>query len=193
VSPPPPVPPFDHDLQLSYRLPDGRVARVEFVEEADAVRVLDHLEQLAGESDYLTFGPGELGLAVEQEVAYITALRDSGSGFILKAEVDGALAAFASLKRTPRPRIAHVGEFGLAVARAFWGMGLGRLLSEATIAQARTLGVTRIELRVRADNTRARGLYERLGFEVVGRAARGFRVGASYYDEILMGLEVGDG
>ena len=169
-------------------LSDGQVATIGRVVESDAAAVLDHLEQLAGESDYLTFGPGELGLTLDQQRAYIAALQDGTSGFMIKVEVAGTLVAFAAIKRTPRPRIAHVGEFGLAIARACWGRGLGKVLCEIVIGEARRLGLTRIELRVRADNQRARRLYDRVGFAVLGRASRAFRVGGQCFDEILMDL-----
>jgi RimJ/RimL family protein N-acetyltransferase len=175
---------FPQDAVLS----DGTVATLSLVEESDAALVLDHLEQLGGETDYLTFGPGELGLTLEQQSAYIAGLQDGASGFIVKAQIAGALAGCATIKRTPRPRIAHVGEFGLAVARAWWGRGLGKILCQLAIARARSLSISRIELRVRADNLRARHLYESVGFVVEGRAVRGFQVGGKYFDEMLMGL-----
>jgi RimJ/RimL family protein N-acetyltransferase len=175
-------------LHEKFLLKSGEVATVSFVEEADAAAVLDHLEQLGGESDYLTFGPDELGLTVEAQTAYIAGLQDGTCGFMLKVEVAGQIVAFATIKRTPRPRIAHVGEFGLAVARAHWGQGIGKVLCQVVIAEARRLGISRIELRVRADNQRAQRLYQSLGFTVDGRATRGFQVGGTYFDELLMGL-----
>jgi RimJ/RimL family protein N-acetyltransferase len=175
-------------LREEFVLTNGEVATVSFVEEPDAAEVLNHLEQLGAESDYLTFGPGELGLTVEAQTAYIAGLQDGTCGFIIKAQVAGQIVAFATIKRTPRPRIAHVGEFGLAVARAHWGLGIGKILCQVVITQARRLGISRIELRVRADNLRAQRLYQSVGFTVDGRAARGFQVGGVYFDELLMSL-----
>jgi RimJ/RimL family protein N-acetyltransferase len=169
-------------------LANGQLATVTLVEEADAVEVLALLEQLGAESDYLTFGPGELGLTVEAQTAYIAGLQDGASGFIVKLQVAGQIVAFASIRRTARPRIAHVGEFGLAVARAHWGQGIGKILCQVVIAQARRLGISRVELRVRADNLRAQRLYQSVGFTVDGRAVRGFQVGGVYFDELLMSL-----
>jgi RimJ/RimL family protein N-acetyltransferase len=169
-------------------LPSGQLATITSVVEADAAAVLDHLEQLGSETDFLTFGSGELGLTLDQQTAYIAGLQDGAGGFMIKAQVAGQIVAFATIRRTPRPRIAHVGEFGLAVARDHWGHGIGKALCQIVIAQAARIGVTRIELRVRADNRRARRLYESVGFVVHGRAERGFRVGDDYFDELLMSL-----
>ena len=49
-------------------------------------------------------------------------------------------------------------------------------------------GLTRIELSVRADNTRAMALYERCGFEYEGTLRRGFCVAGQDCDVRLMGL-----
>ena len=178
-------------LREEFVLANGQVATITLAEETDAAEVLEHLEQLGAESDYLTFGPGELGLTVEAQAAYIARLQDGASGFIVKVQVAGQIVAFATIKRTPRPRIAHVGEFGLAVARAHWGQGIGKILCQVVVGQARHLGISRIELRVRADNLRAQRLYQSVGFTVDGRAARGFQVGGVYFDELLMGLVLG--
>ena len=47
------------------------------------------------------------------------------------------------------------------------GTGLGRLLVEDLLAQARSRGCSRVMLEVREDNDAARRLYDRLGFEQV--------------------------
>jgi ribosomal-protein-alanine N-acetyltransferase len=57
----------------------------------------------------------------------------------------------------------------VAVARSAQGRGIGRLLVEALVAAARSRGADVLHLEVRADNADARALYDRLGFEVVGR------------------------
>jgi ribosomal protein S18 acetylase RimI-like enzyme len=48
--------------------------------------------------------------------------------------------------------------------------GVGRALVEAVIARARAAGKRRVVLHVVADNTDARGLYERTGFVATGRS-----------------------
>ena len=48
--------------------------------------------------------------------------------------------------------------------------------------------ITKINLRVREDNERARKLYESRGFELEGTIRRDFVVDGHYYDHHLMGL-----
>jgi len=57
----------------------------------------------------------------------------------------------------------------VAVARGAQGQGIGRLLVGALVEAAGSRGADVLHLEVRADNTAARALYDRLGFTVVGR------------------------
>jgi hypothetical protein len=57
-----------------YRIEDGRELLIREAAVADAAVILEHVEHISGESDFLTIGPGEFGLTVEQEEEY---LRDS--------------------------------------------------------------------------------------------------------------------
>ena len=50
----------------------------------------------------------------------------------------------------------------------YWGLGIGRVLMEASIDCARQAGYTQLELEVVADNERAVSLYRRAAFEEYG-------------------------
>ena len=56
----------------------------------------------------------------------------------------------------------------IAVAREYWGRGIGSALLGALIAAAVERGCTEVFLEVREDNPRARDLYLRRGFEEIG-------------------------
>ena len=173
---------------MAKRLRDGRTAVISHATEHDARAVLEHLESVAGESDFLSFGPGEIPFVYEEELEYLRRLADPANGLALKAEVDGRFAAMATIVRGTRPRFRHTGTLGLGVQRTYWGLGLGRALSEAALAAAEQAGMRRITLFVRADNLRAIRLYEALGFRHEGRMAGGFAVGDVEYDDLVMGL-----
>ena len=66
------------------------------------------------------------------------------------------------------------------------GTGLGPALIDASIAEARTRGHTRLLLGVHPDNARARRFYERTGFAVIGE--RSFSVGASRFTDPIYAL-----
>ncbi len=170
--------------------PDGRQAELSYVVESDAAAVLDYVERIAVETDFATFGAGEFGVTYEQELAFLRTLADGSQGLMIKATIDGVMVGNALLGRSTRPRIRHVADLGLSVRRAFWGYGLGRALCQTIFAQAKQFGVTRIALRVRADNARAIHLYESLGFAHEGRLVGSFVASGVSYDELTMGLQI---
>ena len=80
--------------------------------------------------------------------------------------------------RTPEHRVAGFCAFWLvfdeihinnvALRPVCRGLGLGTALMRHVLAEGRRLGARRATLEVRASNTGARRLYERLGFAVAG-------------------------
>lgn len=62
-----------------------------------------------------------------------------------------------------------VPEIGMAVVGSSRGSGVGSALLAACVEQARALGRGALSLSVQDGNARARALYERHGFVVVGR------------------------
>ena len=84
-----------------------------------------------------------------------------------------------------RDKLRHRAEFGVSVLRAYWGLGLGRALTEARIQCAKEAGYEQLELTVVAENERAIALYRKAGFVEFGRNPRGFRSRTSGYQEIV--------
>jgi [ribosomal protein S18]-alanine N-acetyltransferase len=96
------------------------------------------------------------------------------SRLYLIAEADGPppaagerpMAGYAGLMFVPGGTQADV--LTIAVAREYWGRGIGSALLGALIAAAVERGCAEVFLEVREDNPRARGLYLRRGFEEIG-------------------------
>ena len=75
--------------------------------------------------------------------------------------------------------------------KEYWGLGIGRALTDACIECAREAGYLQLELDVVADNKNAVALYESVGFVEYGRNPLGFRSRISGMQElILMRLEL---
>jgi ribosomal protein S18 acetylase RimI-like enzyme len=79
--------------------------------------------------------------------------------------------------------------WGMHVARAARGRGVGRELLDTAIATARSwAGVEQLHLTVAAGNEPARRLYQRAGFSVYGVEPRALKLPDRYVDEELMVL-----
>jgi len=163
-----------------------REAKVE-----DAAVILDYVEGVSGESDYLTFGPGEFEHTLAEEEQFLHNFYESYNQIMLLGLLDGEIASVLSFSAGRRARVRHFGEFGISVREAYWGLGIGAQMLDALIAWARDTGVIKkINLRVRTDNTRAIALYEHKGFTIEGTIRRAIYMDDRYYDNYWMGLEL---
>ncbi|WP_237477317.1 GNAT family N-acetyltransferase [Lichenibacterium dinghuense] len=95
--------------------------------------------------------------------------------FILGAFAGERLAGTAGLKRGVRPKERHKATlFGMAVAQEAGGRGIGGLLVDRLVAEARAVpGLLQVGLTVSEGNAAAERLYAARGFVVFGREPRG--------------------
>ena len=177
------------DKEVTLR--NDQLATIRQARPEDAARLLEYVNRVAGETDFLAFGEGELDWPVEKERRFIEDYVAADNKVLLVAEIDRRVSGIAGLTGDDRPRLRHSGELGVMVSRRYWGLGLGSALMETLIEWAKTSGVVRkLGLRVRVDNERALRLYERLGFAREGLSSRLFLVAGTFHDGYLMGLEV---
>ncbi|MBJ7609931.1 MAG: GNAT family N-acetyltransferase [Candidatus Dormibacteraeota bacterium] len=106
----------------------------------------------------------------------------------LVAELDGAVAGYALLRQSVAiPTHAHVLELGgLAVDPQCQRSGIGRLLVEATVDEARARGASKLSLRVLGNNGKAQRLYAACGFVTEGVLRSEFMMDGRYIDDVLM-------
>lgn len=172
-------------------LKNSQVATIRQARPEDAARLLEYVNRVTGETDFLAFGAGNLDWPVEKERRFIEDYRSADNKVLLVAEVAGDIAGVAGFTGDDRQRLRHGGELGVMVSRWYWGLALGSALMGSVIEWARGSGVVRkLGLRVRVDNERALRLYERLGFAREGLVTRQFLVDGTFYDGYLMGLEI---
>ena len=101
--------------------------------------------------------------------------------------MDGRLVGMAGIERVgAKEKVRHRASFGISVDQAWWGLGIGRALTEACIECAREAGYAQLELDVVADNRRAITLYRSEGFVEYGRNPKGFRSRISGWQELVL-------
>ena len=172
-------------------LRDGTVLLVRSGIVDDAAAILEYVDAISRETDFLSFGPDEFGFTLAQERAIIREYEAADNRLLLVGKVGDELAAMLTFGGGPRPRNRHTGEFGISVRRVYWGRGIASVLIDTLVDWARASAViTKINLRVRTDNARAIALYERKGFVLEGTITREIRIGDRYHDHHVMGLEI---
>ena len=167
-------------------LKDGRECCLRNGTENDAQEVLDVFNLTHAETDYLLTYPDENSFTVEQEGAFLKAKTESSNEIEIIAVVDGKIAGTAGIDAVGNKyKIKHRAEFGIGIAKEFWGLGLGRALTEACIECAKEAGYIQLELDVVSDNASAISLYKKVGFVEYVRNPKGFNSRISGYQELI--------
>lgn len=159
--------------------------------QSDAKGLIEYLNIIGGESNFLTFGIGEFEVSIEEEEEFISNALNKENALFIVAEVNGNIVGNLNFSGGPRQRNAHVGEFGVSVLKEDWGKGIGEKLIKYLIDWSKKSEIIRkINLRVRNDNIVGIYLYKKLGFLEEGVLKRDFLINGEFYDSLLMGLEI---
>ena len=174
------------------QLKDGRTCVLRNAVEADAQAALDCFRLAHAQTDYLLSYPDENTMTVEDEAQFLKKKAESADEIEIAAELDGKIVGLAGISRLgTRDKIKHRAEFGISVDKSFWGLGIGRALTNACIECAKKAGYAQLELDVVAENAAAITLYQSVGFTEYGRNPRGFCSRFSGWQAlVLMRLEL---
>ncbi len=87
----------------------------------------------------------------------------------------------------------HVGSLGIIVRIEFRDLGIGLQLIDLAIRESKRINnKEKIILSCFSSNERALNLYEKLGFQEIGRRKKQFYMDSTYSDEVLMDLWIDD-
>lgn len=168
-------------------LKDGRTAILHSPTLPDAAELLAYIKQCCGETDFLARYPEEYGHSIEAEEAWIDRMVNSPHVLPITCYVDGRIAGSCEVRFFGGIKTSHRATLGISVLREFWGLGIGTALMTELIATARAHGTELLELDFIEGNTRAKGLYEKMGFEAVGYKPCAFRLkDGTYLGEFSM-------
>ena len=173
-------------------LKDGRTCILRNGTALDGQALLNIYLLTHAQTDYLLSYPDESTMTVEQEAQFLKEKMESRNGIELLAEVDGVVVGSAGIGCVGmQEKLRHRAEFGISVDKAYWGLGIGRALTDACIECAGAAGYAQLELEAVAENKNALALYESVGFVEYGRNPRGFRSRLTGWQElVLMRLEL---
>ena len=154
--------------------------------ECDGQAVFDNFNLTHGETDYLLTYPDENCFDVMQESQFLKEKSESKNEIEIVAVVDNVVVGTAGIEAVGKKyKIRHRAEFGISVAKEFWGLGIGQALTTACIECARIAGYIQLELNVVAENKRAISMYKKNGFVEYGRNPKGFNSRITGFQEII--------
>ena len=175
------------------RLPDGRALTLRSAEPDDAAAMIEYLNLISAETHFLTRWPEEAArdYSPEKETGFLQAIAHAPNRMMLTLfDAAGRVAGNAGLHpHAPTEKERHRADLGVALIRDYWHLGLGSLLLDRAILEARRMGYEQLELSVFSGNARALALYRRKGFLECGRTPKAFKLrDGSYEDDVLMYL-----
>ncbi|MBQ1406258.1 MAG: GNAT family N-acetyltransferase [Oscillospiraceae bacterium] len=173
-------------------LRDGRTCTLRNGTAEDGQSLLAIFNLTHAQTDYLLTYPEESTHTAQEEAEFLKQKTESTDEIELLAEVDGAVVGSAGIGCVGRrEKTRHRARFGISVDKAYWGLGIGRAMTEACIECAKTAGYVQLELEAVAENEHALALYRSVGFAEYGRNPKGFRSRISGWQAVvLMRLEL---
>lgn len=160
--------------------------------ESDGQAVWDCFNLTHGQTDYLLSYPDENSFDVMQEGQFLKKKSESSNEIEIVAVVGNVVVGTAGIEVIgTKYKVRHRAEFGISVAKDFWGLGIGQALMAACIECARAAGYIQLELSVVAENERALSMYEKAGFVKYGINPKGFNSRVTGFQEVIyMRLEL---
>ncbi|MBX6380640.1 RimJ/RimL family protein N-acetyltransferase [Thermoflavifilum aggregans] len=172
---------------MHYFLANGEELIIREPETSDAAALLAYFQQAVQDSDFLMTTPDEARqhtLRSEQDL--IRSFRAHPHNLYLLALVGQQIVGTLSVTQGNRSKIEHTAEFGIAVIRPYWNMGIGRrLMTHMFRWLAHHPQIKLLYCKVMANNERAIHLYQSFGLEEEGRLSRFLRQPSGEYVDLI--------
>ena len=164
--------------EFEFLLKDGRKALVRSPKEEDVPGMLDYLYVTAGETDFLLRYPEECGkYTAEGEKALFERINGSDNEAMLVCIVEGIIAGNCQITWNNRIKTRHRASVAIALIRDYWNLGIGtRLMRELIRIAEENENILQLELDYVEGNSRARALYEKMGFRITGVGVNAIRL-----------------
>ena len=156
--------------EFEFTLKDGRRALVRNPREEDIPGMLEYLYVSSGETDFILRYPEECTkYTYENEKELFDRVNASDSDAMLVCLVDGKIAGNCMITWKNSIKTRHRASVAIALLREFWNLGIGTRLFEELIRIAEANeNLLQMELEFIEGNSRARALYEKMGFRITG-------------------------
>lgn len=158
----------------------------------DAPALLAFINTLSLEQTFITMQGEQQTLKDEQKYlrSMIQKIKNHEAAQLLAIH-NGAVVANTSIQLGARVTH-HVGTFAISVSEGYRDESIGSTIMSLLLQHAKDSlpDLKIIELRLFANNPKAKHVYEKLGFKECGRIPKGILYKGNYVDELLMYKEV---
>ncbi len=156
--------------EIGFTLKDGRHAVIRSPRDEDIQGMLDYLYVSAGETEFILRYPEECGkYTAEGEKALFDRINASENEAMLVCLVDGKVAGNCQVAWKTGIKTRHRAAVAIALLKEYWNQGIGtRMFQEMIRISEENPDILQMELEFVEGNTRARALYEKMGFRITG-------------------------
>lgn len=175
--------------ESKFKLKDGREALLRSPCEEDAEEMLQFIMKASGETEFLLRSPEEWAdFSLDQEKAFLNGACCNENSMMIACIVDGRIAGNCQISFSTGMKERHRASVAIALLQEFWNLGIGTKMFEEMIHIARERGeIRQIELDYIEGNSRARSLYEKMGFRITGVKPDAIRMkDGSFVNEYMM-------
>ena len=153
-----------------FTLKDGRTAQLRSPRDEDIPGMLEYLFLSAGETEFILRYPEECGrYTAEGEKELFERVNSSDSEAMLVCIVEGKIAGNCQITWNDRIKTRHRASVAIALLKDYWSQGIGtRLFQELIKIAENNENILQMELEFIEGNSRARALYEKMGFRITG-------------------------
>ena len=153
-----------------FDLKDGRKALLRSPKEEDAESTLEYLRISASETNYILRYPEECDkYTLEGEKKLFRQINESPNEAMIMCIVDGRVVGNCQIKFLTNLKTRHRASVAIALISEFWNQGIGTRMFQELIRLAEERGdILQMELEFAEGNSRARALYEKMGFRITG-------------------------
>lgn len=171
-----------------YAFPSGDNVTIKSPTAEDAQSLYIHRLITSQETDFMASYPEELDSDMDSVRASLTAMADSSRSYNVAAFIgDRIIGNLGVAQVRDSLKYRHRAYMGISIQKRYCNLGLGSIMVEIALDQAREIGYEQMELGAFADNERAIHLYEKFGFRHYGIQPRAFKLkDGSYHDEVIM-------
>ncbi len=155
---------------IYFDLKDGRKALLRSPKEEDVDGTLEYLRISAGETNFILRYPEECAkYTPESEKALFERKNASPNEAMIMCIVDGRVVGNCEISFRTNLKTKHRASVAIALISEFWNQGIGTKMFQELIRLAEERGdVLQMELDFAEGNSRARALYEKMGFRIAG-------------------------
>lgn len=156
--------------EIQFTLKDGRKALIRSPRDEDIQGMLDYLYISSGETEFLLRYPEECTkYTAEDEKALFDRVNNATNEAMLVCIVDGKVAGNCIIAWSKGIKTRHRASVAIALLKEFWNQGIGtRFFQELITIAEENEQILQMELEFVEGNSRARALYEKMGFKIVG-------------------------